>query len=174
METPHLSSPPPRRAPCGGRKDGPLCRFQHARAIRRAEGRASRCARPRRHVRREPHGRVFVSGPDALALVQWVSSNDASPCSTARSSTAACPTAAAALWTTCWYRLAEDRHMLVVNAATVPKTGFGFKPKSPTKASSVAGRRQRQACVDRASRPKSPARLGSCPRPAGTVSLGRI
>ena len=67
-------------------------------------------------------GEFFVSGPDALALVQWVSSNDASTLFDGKVQYSCMPNGRGGIVDDLLvYRLAEDRYMLVVNASNRAK-----------------------------------------------------
>ena len=67
-------------------------------------------------------GEFFVSGPDALALVQWVSSNDASTLFDGKVQYSCMPNGRGGIVDDLLvYRLAEDRYMLVVNASNHAK-----------------------------------------------------
>ena len=67
-------------------------------------------------------GEFFVSGPDALALVQWVSSNDASALFYGKVQYSCMPNGRGGIVDDLLvYRLAEDRYMLVVNASNRAK-----------------------------------------------------
>ena len=67
-------------------------------------------------------GEFFVSGPDALALVQWVSSNDASALFDGKVQYSCMPNGRGGIVDDLLvYRLAEDRYMLVVNASNRAK-----------------------------------------------------
>ena len=67
-------------------------------------------------------GEFFVSGPDALALVQWVSSNDASALFDGKVQYSCMPNGRGGIVDDLLvYRMAEDRYMLVVNASNRAK-----------------------------------------------------
>ena len=67
-------------------------------------------------------GEFFVSGPDALALVQWVSSNDASTLFDGKVQYSCMPNGRGGIVDDLLvYRLAKDRYMLVVNASNRAK-----------------------------------------------------
>ena len=67
-------------------------------------------------------GEFFVSGPDALALVQWVSSNDAGALFDGKVQYSCMPNGRGGIVDDLLvYRLAEDRYMLVVNASNRAK-----------------------------------------------------
>ena len=67
-------------------------------------------------------GEFFVSGPDALALVQWVSSNDASALFDGKVQYSCMPNGRGGIVDDLLvYRLAEDHYMLVVNASNRAK-----------------------------------------------------
>ena len=67
-------------------------------------------------------GEFFVSGPDALALVQWVSSNDAGALFDGKVQYSCMPNGRGGIVDDLLvYRLAEDHYMLVVNASNRAK-----------------------------------------------------
>ena len=67
-------------------------------------------------------GEFFVSGPDALALVQWVSSNDATTLFDGKVQYSCMPNGQGGIVDDLLvYRLAKDRYMLVVNASNRAK-----------------------------------------------------
>ena len=67
-------------------------------------------------------GEFFVEGPDALALIQWVSSNDASKLVNGKVQYACMPNGNGGIVDDMLvYRLASDKYMLVVNASNRDK-----------------------------------------------------
>ena len=67
-------------------------------------------------------GEFFVSGPDALALIQWVSSNDASALFDGKVQYSCMPNGRGGIVDDLLvYRLKEDHYMLVVNASNRAK-----------------------------------------------------
>lgn len=67
-------------------------------------------------------GEFFVEGPDALALVQWISSNDASKLVNGKVQYACLPNGNGGIVDDMLvYRFAEDKYMLVVNASNREK-----------------------------------------------------
>ena len=122
-------------------------------------------------------GEFFVSGPDALALVQWVSSNDASALFDGKVQYSCMPNGRGGIVDDLLVYRTGGRPVHACRQREQPcqRLGLDSNPSRRQRLRRVAGRRQRQACADRASRPRSPsASSGSCPRPARTVSLGKI
>ena len=67
-------------------------------------------------------GEIELAGPDALAAVQWLTTNDASKLVVGQAQYSALTTPAGTFVDDVLvYRLADDHYMLVVNAANVPK-----------------------------------------------------
>jgi aminomethyltransferase len=67
-------------------------------------------------------GQIEVAGPDALPVIQWLSSNDASRLVVGQAQYSALTTPAGTFVDDILvYRLAEDHYMLVVNAANIMK-----------------------------------------------------
>ena len=121
-------------------------------------------------------GEFFVSGPDALALVQWVSSNDASTLFDGKVQYSCMPNGRGGIVDDLLvYRLAEDRYMLVVNASNRAKDWAWIQTQVADKSFDVSleDASDRHALIALQG-PKAQDVLRSCPRPAGTVSLGRI
>jgi aminomethyltransferase len=84
-------------------------------------------------------GEIELAGADALALVQWITTNDASRLSVGQAQyTALATPEGTVIDDVLVYRLADDHYMLVANAANVAKDWAWIKSQAATTGGDVA------------------------------------